>query len=148
MQYANCLVALGGDANNTVPKYGVSAAEIAVLCAIHGEGSVFDIEPLPEEVNVSSLAERDRLLGLYKAKDADSRLVVMLTYPGRMPDLHQTIESLELDESLFKATQRVSPKKATAKKGAAKKAEAKAPANAPADDDATAVFDQPEDIMS
>jgi len=124
MELANVLLALGGDRNNTVPKYEVTAAEIAVLAAIHGADAVHDIEPLEKTRTVSFKEERERLLGLYPAKNEDNKLIVLEVYPGVAPVLHTEIATLGLDESLFKAVQHAKP--AAAPKAAKGKA-AKAP---------------------
>ena len=123
MELANVLLALGGDRNNTVPKYRVTPAEIAVLAAIHGNDSVFDITPLDETLETSFKAERERLLQFYPAKNEDNKLIVMEVYPGVAPILHTTIESLGLDESLFKPTEHAKPAVEKVAKKAIKKAE-------------------------
>lgn len=120
MELANILLALGGDRNNTVPKYDVTPAEIAVLSAIHGVDAVFDIVPTGETVHTSFRDERERLARLYPAKTEDSKLVVLEVYPGTAPVLHTSIESLGLDESLFKPTEHAKPAPAKAPKKAAK----------------------------
>jgi hypothetical protein len=40
----NCIVRIGGDIGNTVPKHRITAAEVLVLKRLHGEDSVLDIE--------------------------------------------------------------------------------------------------------
>jgi hypothetical protein len=124
MELANILLALGGDRNNTVPKYRVTPAEIAVLMAIHGADAVFDIVPLGETENTPFREERERLFRLYPAKNEDNEPIVVQVYPGTSPILHTTLESLGLDESLFKPTEHAKP--AAAPKAAKGKA-AKAP---------------------
>lgn len=150
MELANVMLKLGGDDANTVPKYDVTAAEIAVLCAIHGGDAVFDIEPTGETVERSARAERDRLLALYPAKDQDNNEIVMTVYPGVAPVIHTELADLGLDESLYKATKRVEP--AAPKKIKPPKAAAKpAPVGeiAPATNDATHLFeDEPNDVMN
>ena len=64
MQLARILLALGGDAGNTVPKTGITPSEIAVLRIIHGEESVKEIEPYGQ-VDRTSRQERQRLVELY-----------------------------------------------------------------------------------
>jgi hypothetical protein len=146
------MLKLGGDDANTVPKYGVTAAEIAVLCAVHGSDAVFDIEPTTETVRRSAREERDRLLALYPAKDQDNNDIVLSVYPGMTPMLHTELADLGLDESLFKATQRAepaAPKKIKPPKAAAKPAPITE--NAAASNDATHLFDdEPEtdDVMN
>jgi hypothetical protein len=121
MQLANCLLAIGGQRGNSVPKYRVTPAEIAVLMAIHGVDAVYDITPLDEEIERSSRDEKARLFEKYPAKDDDGRIVVEAVYPGNAPVVHQDIEDLGLPEELFATTERVSAKpKAKKAKGAAK----------------------------
>ena len=50
MRLYNCLLALAGDTGNTVPKANITAAEIALLQAIHGSDAVTDID----RVNLAS----------------------------------------------------------------------------------------------
>lgn len=152
MELANIMLKLGGDDANTVPKYGVTAAEIAVLCAVHGSDAVFDIEPTAETVRRSAREERDRLLALYPAKDQDNNDIVLSVYPGMTPMLHTELADLGLDESLFKATKRAEPA-APKKIKPVKAAEKPAPISeiAPASNDATHLFDdEPEtsDVMN
>ena len=120
MELATVLLALGGDRNNTVPKYRVTPAEIAVLAAIHGGDAVFDIVPLGETEAISFRDERERLFRLYPAKNEDNKPIVLEVYPGTSPILHTTIESLGLDETLFKPTEHAKPAPAKAPKKAAK----------------------------
>lgn len=108
MQTANILLALGGDAGNTVPKRNVTVGEIAVLRAIHGEESVTDIEPTGT-VQRTSRAERQRLFQLYPARDNADNLIVNLLYPGAAARVFETLDELELNESFFKPTARVAP---------------------------------------
>jgi hypothetical protein len=123
MQTANALLALGGQRGNSVPKYGITAAEIAVLMAIHGVDAVYDITPLDEEVERSPREEKARLFEKYPARDEDGRFVVETVYPGNTPVVHQDIADLGLPEELFATTERVTakPKKKTAAKKAAEK---------------------------
>jgi hypothetical protein len=142
MQTANALLALGGQRGNSVPKYGVTAAEIAVLMAIHGIDAVYDITPLDAEVDRSARDEKARLFELYPARDEEGRFVVEAVYPGNAPVLHQDLADLGLPEELFATTQRVTAKPKP-KKAAAKKAEAPRPATetAKVENNADAMFD-------
>lgn len=128
MQTANVMVAIGGDAGHTVPKYGVTAAEIAVLRSIHGDEAVFDIEPVGE-VKVSHRDERTRLKLLYgRAMDGDNRSIVEGLYPGAAARLFDTIDELELDDSLFKVRPAEPAKPAKGKKAKAAEAAPEPPA--------------------
>ncbi len=130
MQTANVMVALGGDTGNTVPKYGVTAAEIAVLRSIHGNEAVFDIEPCGE-VKRGHRDERQRLVETYRSKDSNGNAIVEGLFPGAAARVFETLAELELPEELFKATDRVKAEPAVeavvedAPKPAAKKAAGK-----------------------
>lgn len=126
MELANIILALGGDRQNTVPKYHVTPAEIAVLISIHGNDSVYDVLPLEDTVDRSVREEMDRLIRLYPAKDEDNRLIVTKVYSGQSPVMHTTIEDLGLPEESFRTLERVSAKP-KAKKPAVKAAKAKPP---------------------
>lgn len=146
MELANILLALGGDRNNTVPKYRVTPAEIAVLFAIHGSDAVFDIVPLGETETVSFRDERDRLMRLYPARNEDNGSIVLQVYPGTAPVLHTSLESLGLDESLFKPTEHAKPAPVKAPKKTAK-AEQPEPISKTVKDTTSAdhLFDEPAD---
>lgn len=138
MELANVMLALGGDRNNTVPKYGVTPAEIAVLAAIHGADAVFDVVPLEETAEISFKEERERLLRSYPAKNEDNELIVLKVYPGVSPILHTDIASLGLEETLFKATDHAKPVEKPAKPAKAAKAPAPPPVSAIAKDTTSA----------
>ena len=108
MQTANILLAIGGDLGNTVPKYRVSAAEIALLRAIHGDEAVFDVEPLDlpavdEEGEVlTNRAELQRLKLVYQAAKIDNKPIVEMLYPGAAARVFETLDELGLAEAHFK----------------------------------------------
>lgn len=108
MQTANILLAIGGDKGNTVPKYRVSAAEIALLRAIHGDEAVFDVEPLDlpavdEEGEVlTNRDELQRLKRAYQAAKIDGKLVAEMLYPGAAARVFETLGELGLPEEYFK----------------------------------------------
>lgn len=107
METANIMLALGGNKNNTVPKFFVTPSEIAVLREIHGNESVTDIEPTGS-VQRSNNAERERLAAVYGAHDGEkfvSRAVNRL-FPGAAARVFERIDDLSLDESFFKPTAR------------------------------------------
>lgn len=99
MQTANAFVALGGDQLNTVPVFGVTAAEIAVLRAIHGDDAVHDIEPL-DDIDRKNRDELARLRDKYKTENA--RKVMDSLYPGAAARVFEDIDELDLPEELFK----------------------------------------------
>lgn len=114
MQTANCWVALGGDTGNTVPKFEVTPAELAVLQLIHGSDAVFDIVP-GADVNRSNRDERSRLLATYgKPEGSREPSAVNVLFPGIAARLPEAFDELDIDESFFKATGRASTKPAPA----------------------------------
>lgn len=105
MQTATVLLSLGGDHGNQVMKHGVTAAEIAVLRAIHGDESVKDVEP-GQDVTRTHRAERERLLGIYgAAKIPDTKVpIVESLFPGVAARVFERLDELDIPESFFKAT--------------------------------------------
>lgn len=132
MEVAYIMLALGGDRGNTVPKF-VSAAEIIVLRAIHGDESVFDIKPAGDQP-LDPRAELKRLKETYKgAQDGDGRSIIDNVYPGAAPALPLSIDEIGLPEEFFLATERAHPAGGGPKRGRPRKiAQAPVPAAAPA----------------
>ncbi len=129
MEYANIMLELGGDSGTTVPKPNVSAAEVAVLMAIHGNSAVKEIdicEPVGDKP-ASNRQERSRLLELYgRAKDGNDNSIVETMFPGVAARVFETFEELEIPDEFYKAD-RATPKSEKAKavkpaKGRGKKA--------------------------
>lgn len=108
MQTANIMLALGGDHGNTIPKYQVTASEIAVLNEIHGAGAVTEIDPLGE-IDRTDRAEINRLRTIYgRAKDGDDKAIVEILFPGAAAPAFHNLKDLDLDSSFFKAVSRAS----------------------------------------
>lgn len=104
MQTANVLLSLGGDHGNQVMKHDVTASEIAVLRAIHGDDAVKEIEPC-KDVKRSNRDERARLLGTYgAAKSEEGKPIVEGMFPGVAARVFETLAELDLPDSFFKAT--------------------------------------------
>lgn len=107
MQTAHCLLSLGGDHGNQVMKHGVTAAEIAVLRAIHGDEAVQEVEPAGH-VKRTHREERERLLGTYGAAKSDEQVpIVANMFPGVAARVFENIGELGLPDSYFKATGRL-----------------------------------------
>jgi len=107
MQIANIILALGGDVGNTIPKYSVTVAEIALLQAIHGEDAVTDVEPVGE-ISVTNRAERERLREIYgRATDGNGNKVIELVYPGAAARVFERLDELALVPEQFKTVARV-----------------------------------------
>lgn len=114
MKLANIMLAIGGGRDNTIPKYNVTAGEIAVLRAIHGEDAVFDVEPLATDAlnedgkPRTNRQELGRLKAIYgKAQDGSGAPLVEGLYPGAAARVFETVDELELPSEYFKATGRV-----------------------------------------
>lgn len=106
MQTAHVLLSLGGDAGNQVMKYGVTAAEIAVLRGIHGDEAVTEVEP-HVEIKRSHREERMRLLSIYGgARGGENKPVVEGLFPGAAARVFENLHELDIPESFFKATGR------------------------------------------
>lgn len=116
MQRANILLSLSGDVGNTIPKFNVTAAEIAVLRALHGPESVSDVERV-EDSDVSDRDEIARLKDVYGgALDGNANRIIDRVYPGVGAKAVTSIGELGLPDTSFKVTSRTSaddkPKKA------------------------------------
>lgn len=112
MQYANIMLALGGDRGTTVPKTAISASEIAVLRLIHGIDSVFDVEPVEPDTKRTSREEIRRLNELYGRvriqTDGGEASPVAMLFPGAAAQAIPSIDDLEIPNEFFKAKTRVS----------------------------------------
>lgn len=89
MQRCSVTVRLSGDVGNTVPKTGVSVAEIVVLRAIHGEDAVVDIKATHND-KTPHREERDRLSVIY------GRPIVDKIFPGTFAKLPVGLKEIEL----------------------------------------------------
>lgn len=120
MQTAHVLVHLAGDSGNTVPKRNVSAAEIAVLRAIHGAEAVQEIEPAGEVEMRSHRGEIDRLLGIYGKPGPDGKdaSVVSDLYPGAAARVFEDLAELEIPSEFYKAVTRAEAPAPTPRKAA------------------------------
>jgi hypothetical protein len=121
MQTADIMLALGGNLGQTIQKFGVTPAEVAVLREIHGNASVFDIQPLDEDVERTSREERGRLLEIYgKPPGSREMSAVEHLFPGVAARVFESFDELELDDSFFKATGHAKPKARAKPMGKAK----------------------------
>jgi len=87
MRFYTADINIGGDRNHVVTKSGITPAEIKVLQAIHGFGSVHSIKAEPSKIDRSSHAEiRDHLQKEYGRTRVDSggdaRPVLVTVFPG------------------------------------------------------------------
>ena len=77
MEYANTEIRIGGSLENTVIKE-VSAPEIAVLRAIHGEDALVNTVKSRIDLDVNSKSERERLTKIYGVE------VLKRLFPGAL----------------------------------------------------------------
>lgn len=110
MQTATIMLALGGDQGNTIQKYGITPAEVAVLMRIHGDGAVFDIKP-GGNVKRSSREELARLRETYTRNTPNGNVApeVDALFPGVAARVFETFDEMGLDGSLYAAKERVKP---------------------------------------
>jgi len=100
-EIADMIVSLGGDINNTVPRYGVTAAECAVLQAIHGNDAVNSIKPAGS-VRRTNRAEKARIVALYAPNEhSNGAKVLARLYPGAAARMFERYDELEISESQF-----------------------------------------------
>jgi hypothetical protein len=134
LQIANALLSLAGDPGNTVPKYNVTVAEITVLRQIHGESAVNEIEPVGE-IERSDREELERLHEMFP-RPAGTPSPVRAIYPGAVARVHHTFAEVDIPDTCFKATARVSRETPLAQPAGKAPRAAKAPrgAKAPAGD--------------
>ena len=113
MQLANVFVGIGGGRDTTVPKFGVTVSEIAVLRAIHGDDAVFDVELLPDvalnddgkpRTNRQELARLAQLYG--RANDGAGKPIVGELFPGAAARVFETLDELDIPDELMKPTAR------------------------------------------
>ena len=107
MEIANCTVALAGDQGNSVPKFGVTAAEIAVLRVLHGEDAVTNIEPAGniERADRAEVARLTRIYGVNHEGRIRAKAVDML-FPGAAARVFHKLSELDMPEEMFAATGR------------------------------------------
>lgn len=100
MQICNVIVRLNGSMLHTVPKTGVTPAEILVLQRIHGNDAVVEVRPVKFEKNRSHLKEYDRLASIYdnaasaSAPGEEGGSIMGLLFPGAMKKLPRTLKEI------------------------------------------------------
>lgn len=106
MQLSNVEVRLAGNVLHTVPKMGVTPAEIVVLQHIHGEGSVVDIRPTGKNSRHTHQQEFARLSGLYDRPVAsgfgakpgeEGETILSRLFPGALKKLPETLADIGMD---------------------------------------------------
>jgi hypothetical protein len=110
LQAANIMVAIGGDRGHTVPKFGVSATEISILQAIHGPGSIYDVEPVDnlKDEDGKPVRGRDELARLRQVYDTEAgKNAFAALYPGIGAKAVEDLDDLDIPEENMKAVERV-----------------------------------------
>lgn len=107
MDILNVMLAIGGDAGNTVPKFGVTPSEVAVLRMLHGDDAVTDIQ-IVGSVERNDREERARLserYGTHKEGRVRAEAVEAL-FPGAAARVFHKIEELDIPNEFYAATGR------------------------------------------
>lgn len=126
MQKLKCEVALAGDVRQLVPKT-VTVPELVVLQAIHGHGSVQNIQVVGMDKRPHR-DELDRLHRVYgKAGEEEGKGVVARLFPGYAPQLPVRLSDIgmaeaDADEDAPPQSRKKASKKKTGKKKVSRKA--------------------------
>lgn len=92
MHFVTCMIALGGDIRNVLPRTEfspVSWPELDIIRSIHGDDSVTDIKPFVK-VEQTAKQEKERLMHIYGAA------VVENTFPGKNPQMELEMAGAKL----------------------------------------------------
>lgn len=98
MNYYDAIVRLSGLLTNEVQKYNLSAAEVVLLNAIHGEGSVMrlsHVNTLADFGPAKQRAERKRLEAMY-AGSPRNRDIFDRTFGAAAVPLPETVDAADL----------------------------------------------------
>lgn len=110
MQLANLTLRLGGSQLHTVPKTGVTPAEILVLQAIHGADATVNIRPTKVDRARSHAAEYERLANIYdKAASSnepgeDRKSIMATLFPGALKKLPTTLKEIGMGHVMSAAS--------------------------------------------
>lgn len=128
MHTIDCVINVGGDALNAVPKKNITLAEFLVLRAINGESSIHSIEVVDNPATIG-VEERDRLWSKY----AKHRRVIDAIWQNNGGSFPADIRTIGLPSTLFKPDHEQRYKQADELEKAAKKKvrAAKAPVSEP-----------------
>ena len=105
LQTANATVAIAGNIGQTVRKYAITAAEVAVLQVIHGDDAVTDIQILPGRVERSNRDELSRLREIYKKQQPSGKIeapAVDQLFPGAAARVFETFDEMGLPDDRFR----------------------------------------------
>ena len=96
MHFVTCMVRLGGDLLNVVPRgefNPVSWPEVDVLRTLHGEDSVTDVKAFVK-VSQTAKAEKERLRAIYGA------MVIEDIFPGKNPQMELEVPGAKLPDQM------------------------------------------------
>jgi len=102
MEISTIELRLSGDMRNTVVKIGVTPAEILVLRAIHGQGSVFNVQPGDTDKRPHA-DELERLRSIYapRFQDEGKKDIVGQMFPGIAPQLPVKLKDIQIADEDF-----------------------------------------------
>ncbi len=103
MHTLDCLVAVGGDIGNKVPRQGVTVPEMMLLQYVHGPGAVTDIV-ITGNPRIQQLEERERLLRAYPKYESQ----VIGFWRDNGGEFVKDVRQLKLSPALF-ARDRTAP---------------------------------------
>lgn len=116
MERANCIVRLAGSITNTVPKFGVTPAEVIILRRKHGgDDAVVDIRPTGDDPKIRSEQEYERLAQIYDnggegfgaGPDEERTPLMERLFPGALRKLPQTFAEAGIDTGALPAVEPV-----------------------------------------
>lgn len=102
METANIILALGEDMANTVPKRGVTPAEVAVLMAIHGENAVSEIDVNGETDKKPREVMQDLTYRYGRATDNENRPIIRRVFPATNSPMPKSFADMDLPDDYFK----------------------------------------------
>lgn len=96
MQFYSAKIRLGGSLQNEVRRESLTAAEIGVLRAIHGDDAVLEIEAVSGSSDLNDAGERARLTAVYGEKVVKETLGTSVhQLPKELPDVAKPRKSRE-----------------------------------------------------
>lgn len=91
METASCIVRLGGDVRNEVPRRGVTPADLVLLRHIHGGPETVYAVKKDGKREATPAREKRRLIAAYPRHEA----AIEMLFPGLKPDLPMTVAEAE-----------------------------------------------------
>lgn len=115
MQIATISLALGGDPGNTIQKFSVTPAEVAVLRLIHGNDSVTEVDVYDDPIKRTNRAELERLRSVYGKPQPTGGFraeAVDALFPGVAARVFETFDELDVadaSDNFFKGGPKAEP---------------------------------------